>query len=259
MNEAQSSKKISVGLVLSWIFGVLFGLTGIISVFSEPIQGIVMLVMAAVLLPPVNKLVDEKWKFHLSSGIKAVVIIIGLIIFGATVDTSSTTKQQNNQPQTQQEQKQAISKDEQPKDESKPTEEQPKAINNEQPAKTEKTEIIPPSGNEIKSKSNYQLSDEAKNLAISGIKNYDEVTDAAIVQDDKTLSLVLIVRYSTNKEKAKKLGENFIRMVKTFSDDNNPGKEIGSGEYDYLITVAYPNQSVIAQGAKARISNHISW
>ena len=143
MSEAQQSKKISVGLVLSWIFGSLFALTGIISVFSEPIPGIIMLAMATVLLPPINKLVDEKWKFHLSKGIKAIIIIIGLIIFSSTIDTS--TKQQDRQSQTQQEQEQVISKTEQPKEESKPTEEQPKTTNNEQPAKTEKTEIIPTS------------------------------------------------------------------------------------------------------------------
>lgn len=144
MSEAQQqSKKISVSLVLSWIFGVIFGLTGIISVFSEPIPGIVMLAMATVLLPPVNKLVDEKWKFHLSGGIKAVLIIIGLIIFGSTVDISSTTKQADTQPQAQQEQQQSVSNIEEPKDELKQTEEQPKTVSDEQPTKTGKTEIIP--------------------------------------------------------------------------------------------------------------------
>lgn len=136
--QAKSSKKITVGLILSWIFGILFALTGIISVFSEPIPGIVMLIMAAVLLPPVNKFVDEKWKFHLSGGMKVVVLIIGFIIFGSTIDTS---KQQSNQAPAQQEQ--SISTTEQKKDEVEPTEEQPKTVNNEKPVETEKTETIP--------------------------------------------------------------------------------------------------------------------
>ena len=63
--QTTPSKKISVGLILSWIFGVLFALTGIVSVFSEPIPGLVMLIMAAVLLPPVSKLVDQKRKIYL--------------------------------------------------------------------------------------------------------------------------------------------------------------------------------------------------
>ena len=68
MSEIQQSKKISVSLVLGWIFGILFALAGISSIFSEPIQGIVMLTIAAVIFPPVNKLVDERWHFCLSSG-----------------------------------------------------------------------------------------------------------------------------------------------------------------------------------------------
>ena len=139
--QTTPSKKITVGLILSWIFGVLFALTGIISVFSEPISGIVMLIMAAVLLPPVNKLVDKKWKIHLSGGVKIVVIIIGFIIFGSTIDTSKTEKQQNNQSQVQQEQ--SVSNTERKKDEIKPTEKQPKTANNEKPVEMEKTKIIP--------------------------------------------------------------------------------------------------------------------
>jgi predicted PurR-regulated permease PerM len=102
--QTTPSKKISVGLILSWIFGVLFALTGIISVFSEPIPGLVMLIMAAVLLPPITKLVDQKWKFHLSSGMKIVVIIIGFIIFGATIDTSNVSTTQQTEPQKEEQQ-----------------------------------------------------------------------------------------------------------------------------------------------------------
>ncbi len=139
--QATPSKKITVGLILSWIFGVLFAVIGIVSVFSEPIPGLVMLIMAAVLLPPINKLVDENWKFHLSGAIKAVVIIIGFIIFGATVDNSNAEQNQNNQPYIQQ--KQDISNTDQQKNEVKPTDDQPKNTNNEQPAlETKKTETI---------------------------------------------------------------------------------------------------------------------
>jgi hypothetical protein len=135
--QTTSSKKITVGLILSWIFGVLFALIGIIFVFSEPTPGLVMLSMAAVLLPPVTKLVDQKWKFYLSGSMKIIVIIIGFFIFGVTIDTSNIAKQQNNQPQIQQEEEPSASNIEQPKKEINPTEEQLKNTNNEQPAKTE--------------------------------------------------------------------------------------------------------------------------
>lgn len=149
MSEAQQSKKISVGLVLGWIFGILFALTGISFVFSEPVSGIVMLIMAAILLPPINRMVDKKWKFHLSGGIKIILIVIGLIVFGSTVDTSNTTKQKDNQLEVQQEQQQAILEADQSKNELGLTEEeQPNTTNNEQTNETEKTETIPLSNNE---------------------------------------------------------------------------------------------------------------
>lgn len=118
------NKNISLGFVLSWIFGIFLGLIGIISIFPEPILGIVMFIMAAVLLPPINKLIYKKWKFRLSTEIKTVVIIIGFIIFGIIIDTS-----QNNHPR----QKQAISNTEQSKNEITPREEQLKTTNNIQP------------------------------------------------------------------------------------------------------------------------------
>jgi len=140
-----SSRKITIGLVLSWIFGTLFGLIGIISVFFDPIPGISMLIMATVLLPPVNKLVDEKWKFQFSGGMKIILVIIGFIFFVSTTDTSN---QQDSQPQIQQEQEQSVSSDDQQEDETKPVEDQSGIINNEEPIDTEKTEIIPTSSEE---------------------------------------------------------------------------------------------------------------
>jgi len=98
--QKTSSKKITVSLILSWIFWIIFGLTGIVSVFSEPIPGVVMLVMAAILLPPINRLVDKKWKIHLSGGLKIALIVLGFIIYGITIDTSnisSTQKVETNE------------------------------------------------------------------------------------------------------------------------------------------------------------------
>lgn len=74
---------------LSWFFGVLFALLGIISVFTDPIPGLVMLVMAAVLLPPAVKFMNQKWKINLSSWVKTVIIIVCWIIFAATVNTTN--------------------------------------------------------------------------------------------------------------------------------------------------------------------------
>jgi len=92
--QISKKKKITIGLILSWIFGVLFALIGIVSIFSDPLPGFVMLIMAAVLFPPIVKLLNQKLKIRLSRGIKIAVVIIGFIIFGATVDTSSVSNTQ---------------------------------------------------------------------------------------------------------------------------------------------------------------------
>lgn len=142
--QTTPSKKITVSLILSWIFGVLLALTGIVSVFSEPIPGLVMLIMAAILLPPVTKFVDQKWKFHLSGDMKIVVIIIGFIIFGATIDTSKVSTTQQNEPPKEEQQ---ATENENVVNETTTTEhineEQPQAENKEQITKEEKTETIP--------------------------------------------------------------------------------------------------------------------
>lgn len=144
MNEQKTpSKKISIGFILSWIFGVLFAFTGIVSVFSEPIPGLVMLILAVVLLPPVTKLIDQKWKLHLSTGVKAVVIIIGFAIFGATVDTSDTPIAQQNEQQnveTQPAQNENVTGETIIADQ--PSEEQPQATNDKQVTDEQKTETI---------------------------------------------------------------------------------------------------------------------
>jgi hypothetical protein len=104
-----------------------------------------------------------------------------------------------------------------------------------------------------------QVTDEQKELAIMGIKTYDEVQDAAIVQDEKTLSLALIVGYATNEETAKELGDSFVRMVKSNSGDTPPGKEIGSGIFTYYIGVYYPDKSEVVSGAKCGMCKSIYW
>ena len=68
-----------------------------LAISGETIPGIVMLIMAAVLLPPVVEFVDKKWKFHFSGGLKIIIIIVGFIIFGATIETPTSEVQQIDQ------------------------------------------------------------------------------------------------------------------------------------------------------------------
>ena len=104
-----------------------------------------------------------------------------------------------------------------------------------------------------------QVTAQEKQMAIDMIKEYEEVKDAAISQENETLSLVVIVEYGTSKVQAREMGDNFVRLVKTFTQDISPEKEIGEGIYDYIIGVYYPNQKEIATGAKSSIGGNITW
>jgi hypothetical protein len=94
---------------------------------------------------------------------------------------------------------------------------------------------------------------------IDQIRIEDGILDAAISQRGSDISLVLVVRYSTNVRRARNLGENFVRMAKSLSDDDSPTRSVGQGKYSYLVTVVYPNDRVLAIGGKSKTSNRISW
>ena len=73
------------------------------------------------------------------------------------------------------------------------------------------------------------------------------------------LFLSLLFCWSTSEKYGKELGDNFVRLVKTFSPDDPPGKEIGEGIYNYIIGVYYPDESELALGAKVSYADHITW
>lgn len=106
--ETQKVKKITLGLVVSWIFGIVFLLAGAMTLASHVGGGILIIIAALIALPPVSKLMAEKLKFTLSGGLKFFVIII-LIGFGIGLSTASQTAENssiapsaaNNQPAEQ--------------------------------------------------------------------------------------------------------------------------------------------------------------
>jgi hypothetical protein len=98
-----------------------------------------------------------------------------------------------------------------------------------------------------------------KAAAIQAIMEQPGVRGAAIVQRGRDLSLAVVVNYGTSEDYAKNVGDNFVRLVKTLGPDTPPGKDIGRGSYDYLISVAEPNKHMIAQGAKGRNAPNLTW
>jgi len=102
-----------------------------------------------------------------------------------------------------------------------------------------------------------ELTQEQKAQAIRVIMDEPGVIDAAISQKGKTLSLAIIVEYNTIEVRAKFLAEKFINMMMKYGPENEfKWKE---GIFDYLVTVCYPNQEIIVQGAKVSFADHITW
>ena len=103
------------------------------------------------------------------------------------------------------------------------------------------------------------LAADTKAMVLSGIEGYPAVVDAAVSQEGTDINLVLIVSSSTSESEAKRLGENAVRMTKSLSQDVSPGKTLGKGIYSYLVSVYYPDERLVAQGAKVTFADRISW
>ena len=84
--------------------------------------------------------------------------------------------------------------------------------------------------------------------------------DAGVVQDGSTLSLEIVVGIDISPKRARELGEGYVHLIKIYGPDTPPpGRQIGKGDYDYNIVVAYPNGRVVAQGTKDRSDTDVEW
>ena len=73
---------------LNWIFGVLFLVLGLVLLFSDPLPGIPLIIIALFLLPPVRQYIQKKTNKQLPAKSKALIIIVLLIIFGIFIPQS---------------------------------------------------------------------------------------------------------------------------------------------------------------------------
>lgn len=96
-------------------------------------------------------------------------------------------------------------------------------------------------------------------MIVDTIKLEPNVFDAAISQEGKTLALAIIVSPAMSEGRAKQLGDNFVRMAKSFGPDDNPSKDIGRGRYDYRFGVKTLDGKTLAMGAKIDAASRITW
>ncbi|MEN9647595.1 MAG: hypothetical protein RLY57_399 [Candidatus Parcubacteria bacterium] len=80
-----NKKNITLPHVISWIFGILFALVGIVKLFSDPLSAIFSLLASLVLIPPVIRKITGK--FNLSRGVKIALAVLFIVL--AVVSTRS--------------------------------------------------------------------------------------------------------------------------------------------------------------------------
>ena len=97
-------------------------------------------------------------------------------------------------------------------------------------------------------------------LALAYARTGGHVLDATIRQRGRTIDLWLVVRPTTSLTTARALGERLLVLVKAFSAvEPDPDDKIGAGEYDYIVKVSSPTDTVIALGAKATTDTTLTW
>ena len=109
------------------------------------------------------------------------------------------------------------------------------------------------------------LTQSEETLARASLEADDRVLDADILQRGRTVGLSLVVPADTSSETARALGERFVRLVKTLSSTEPTPKrspeddQIGAGDYDYIVRISTPTETVIALGGKATTHTKINW
>jgi hypothetical protein len=81
MTKNKEVRKVTLGLIVSWIFGVIWLLNVPFYLFTGSfVWALTFLIMALAILPPMNKVYKEKLNFEISRGTKFLIIIVGIIV-----------------------------------------------------------------------------------------------------------------------------------------------------------------------------------
>lgn len=82
VSSEKIKKPITIGLIASWIFGVLFFIAGVSALFTTPLAGLCHLLAASLLLPPSRDFVYSKTNFKIPAKAKAFIILALFIASG---------------------------------------------------------------------------------------------------------------------------------------------------------------------------------
>lgn len=92
-------RKITLGLIIGWVLGIFLLLPAISMLAKQPATGLALLAASVVLLPPVFGFIQKKGNFHLSGGVKFILVVVLLGVAVGTMDrTQLQTTEQAVQP-----------------------------------------------------------------------------------------------------------------------------------------------------------------
>ena len=89
---ASVPRKITLGLIIGWVLGIFLLLPAISMLAKQPASGLALLTASLVLLPPVFGFIQKKGNFHLSGGVKFILVIVLLGVSVGTMDRSQLPK-----------------------------------------------------------------------------------------------------------------------------------------------------------------------
>ena len=91
----RNSKKITPSFILFWIFSIFLIFSGLAFMIVSFVGGFVIILSGAIIFPPLDKLIEEKYNFHLNKVLKffAVIILFGV---GISLTVSSEDYTSNN-------------------------------------------------------------------------------------------------------------------------------------------------------------------
>ncbi len=104
---ASAPRKITLGLIIGWVLGIFILLPAIAMLAKQPVTGLALIAASLILLPPAISFIQKKGNFHLSGGVKFILVIVLLGVAVGTMDRSQlpssteTAQPSDSQPTTE--------------------------------------------------------------------------------------------------------------------------------------------------------------
>ncbi len=84
----KETKKITLKLVLAWIFSVLFIVGGFGSLISSTISGVLIILAGIIILPPFGKFLKKEANIEISGWLKIIIVLVLLALAGSFLKES---------------------------------------------------------------------------------------------------------------------------------------------------------------------------